>query len=248
MLGRYQRDRSAGFSVLELVIALALTMLIAFYAVDNLILSQELSKLASNRVAISQLEKDLRSAVFDTRSFFVTATKNPSLYGCLKLDSRNCPRGMVPITFMLTKDMPMTGSYQASGERCADDSCPFKLASSFEAICGRSTPCDRARYLVIHYEISFDETILKKGSIRRTFAVKPVSDDSYSCQTDNFGRSKLAYGLRPSGVDCRDLPELQREISGVDPADCKPGLELLVGFDADGAAICQPIKFTGVKP
>lgn len=246
---RHQSMHSqAGFSILELVIALGLTTIIAFYAVDNLLLSQEMAKLSENRVVLSHLEKNLQLAVFDTRSFFETATKNPILYSCLKEDNRNCPSKPQDIEFMQTKDIPLSGSYLANGEMCdPKEDCPLKLLTSFEAICGNVTPCDRARYIVVNYEIRFEENVLLKGNIRRTFAVKPVSDDSFSCEVDNFGRSKLAFGLRPSGVDCNELPELQRQISGVTPSDCKGGTEILAGFNADGSAICQPIKFSGGK-
>jgi hypothetical protein len=142
----------------------------------------------------------------------------------------------------------MVLDYHGDGQACPDkEDCLIRVGVDFEGLCGQTPTCDQLSYLQLNYRIEVDDAVVRRSQLRRSFERRRLTDDALACDLDTFGRSQLAYRVSPAQVDCAQAPALKRELTGVKPADCKVGLEVLVGFDGAGNPLCEPIKFGGAK-
>lgn len=230
-----------GFSLLEILIALAGSLGLLAIIRGPLLDSMSLQALTSNRNVLARLEADLRRSVLEDARFNIAKSKNAELRACMTADGVSCPQGKKTLTLYLQDSKATTGSFSATGETCTSISCAVTITATFIGICAGAANCDTATSLDIDYRILFRDKLYKSGYLQFANRNEELSDDTETCTSDSLGRSMLARGINKGKLNCIPIIAPTRAIAGVTPGDCQSGKEVLVGFDPSGKIICAPI-------
>lgn len=245
-------NSSGGFTLVELAVSIGLLGVLMLAGLKVIVRTDQLRVFTQDIQVLTELEESLRHALQSNVALTASAVKSNDLRACLASDGRNCPSGRRKFSLYNVDRSLLSGSYESDGRRCNTD-CVIDVEVEFEGICPVAGRCDRAKYMLFSYKIFADyaligrgigaRTIVRSGLIRRSFEIIDPSDENFPCELDRFARTRFARKIRPTGVDCVSSPRLARDIDGIEAKDCKPGVELLAGFDANGKGICQDIKF-----
>lgn len=249
IFGNHHGER--GISLLETMVTIAVISVVMVFGTRNILSIQALQNLVQDRAVVTDLEENVRRVVFDDASLNTTAGLNPRLEACLVENDTPCPQGVFPFDLYLTDERKVTGTYHADGRQCQGSDCVLSVTTTFQGICGAQAVCDTVRYLLVNYVIELNNyglgtkggVLLKRGQLRRTFRVPTTEDENQACDTDDLGRPQFANSLNRFGINCIDLPRLNRQVQGVNVGSCRAGVELLVGFDGNGDPICEAINF-----
>lgn len=247
--------KDAGFSVLETAIAMGLLGLMMAIGLNSVTRTQEMRILVEDRDVISQIEEEIRRAVHSNDAMISTARRSQTFDNCLRGNDQACPQGQIPLEIWMNSQRQVTGGYHGDGSPCEGAACLIRVNASFQGICGNTRNCDRARYILVRYQITADyhlvrsgrsnQGVLRSGILRRSFERLTDSDDNLACDLDEFSRTQFVNQVRPSRLNCVDGPRLNRQVQGVQTGDCRPDQELLVGFDGNGAPICEETMLSG---
>ena len=239
----------SGFSVLELLIALGISMILLVFGGQNLLNIQELHKSVQDRAVMTSIEENVKRAILFNLPD--STRKNAALKNCLTTTGK-CRVKRTRFSLYQGKNI-VSGRYNANGGKCREGfkKCPMMVAAYFTPICkeGKAS-CDVARSFFVDYKIFLGKTPIKKGSLRTSNFQKTVSDVNFSCDVDSRGITRIAKSIdmdrsRNNKISCLDAPKIEAKVTGITPKDCLPNQELLVGFTAAGAAICEPINLVG---
>ncbi|MFW7381868.1 MAG: PulJ/GspJ family protein [Oligoflexus sp.] len=241
---KVQSNHNSGYSLIEVLIAMGLLTALMAFGLTNFNKTQELRVLVEDRSVITNLEEDIRRAVYSNVALAITAREDQNLLNCLQLNNRACRRGLQDLVIYAGEERILTGKYDGALKKCDGLNCLVEVKTQFQGVCGEVNACDQAKYLIFQYQILADGVLLRSSQLRRSLDRASQSDDNLACDLDQVGRTQFVNQLRPSSVNCIDSPPLNRQVQGVQAGDCKPGLEILAGFDAAGAPICQPIKYS----
>lgn len=229
-----------GFSVTELMISLLLGTVIIGYSTVTIKDMFAIQKISNDVTILSKLEEDIRLALHLQTALKKSAIKNTNLANCLSDNGGTCRVRSTRFNLYLLDRAPLSGSYDRDGKKCRGN-CLIQVQTSFLPIC-QSTPCKRANSLVFTYRIEVDGIPVKSGSVTKTNNHRDISDDNDGCPVDSSNRITLANRLSPSGIRCLEVPKPNRTMEGIQSTKCESGLEVLVGFRANGTGICKPVN------
>lgn len=234
-----------GFSLIEMMVTLALTIGLSYFAVDNILMVKELAKLTENKIIISNLEEDVRATITQKSRFFATSKKNTYIKNCLLEDGKFCPTDSQDLKLWVSSKQPLPVKFYADGRRCNLDECPIEAKATYRGICELTSRCDKIASSLVEYTITAGDVVMKRGSIRRNVSSETFSDTNEVCENQPEGRKLLVSDMRAGRLNCVPAPPFERSITGAVSGTCVMGKEVLVGFDAEGAPVCEAIKFKG---
>ncbi len=231
-----------GFSLIEILLALTLSLGALAFVKEPLMQTLQLHKLVKDRSVIQNLEDALKRSVNQNASFELALDLNPDLGACIRQDAEPCKPGRLPVDFLLAKGRPTTGLFGAGGEPCQGRACPIQIETQFAGICKDAQErCELAPAIEVEYRILVGGTLFKKGLIHRANANVVVADENTTCDVDDLGRSSFAHAIAPKKMNCLSPPRFERKITGIELGDCERISDILVGFAPDGKRICKAI-------
>lgn len=245
---RLPRSQEKGFSLIEILLSLALSVTVLALIKNPLMQTLNLDKVVKDRNVLQNLEDRLRQSVIQNASFEIALAASPPLSACVKQDGKPCLGGRQPLSLFIAKDKRTTGLFAARGEACSGGACPISIEAYFSGICaigssGVAEPgCELAPTLEIEYKLSVGGAIFRRGLIYRANSNLVLADENATCEVDELGRSHFAHAISPQKIACLPPPRHERKLSGIQLGDC-PGInDILVGFAPGGQRICAPIR------
>lgn len=250
---RWQLRTSDGFSLVEVLITVAIGGFISMYAASLIKGSMESNKLAKRLNVVNDLETRIMKAFQNERSIAKTKEFSKALAACLDGSggSSDCNLIDAPLDLWLVSgsqadpvERKLTGHYDADLKSCTAG-CPLELVTKFTADCqSAQTSCDIAASINLVYEIKLNGKPLKNGMLSRMIREPEAADTNYSCPADPEGLPTFVSTVRGSSLTCSPPSKPPRSLGGVTPGECVRGKEILAGFDANGAIVCVPITFS----
>ncbi|SMF78133.1 type II secretion system protein [Pseudobacteriovorax antillogorgiicola] len=235
----------SGFSIVELLVAIAFAIATTYFAIDNILVVRDLARLTENKVVVSEIEESLRSTLSSRKKFTATINRNPRLKTCMIEDAKLCSATPMSLELWASNQHQIPLRYFIDGKTCDNDRCPLEVELLARGLCADAGRCDKAATILVDYAIFADGAVLRRGSIKRNISTPPSSDTNQVCPTGADDQKNLASDVRGGRLRCVPAPQLQRSITGVMPGDCLLGKQLLVGFSSEGDPLCQDIKFRG---
>ena len=238
-------SQQSGFSVIELMVSIAVMVTLSYFAVDNLLEMRSIANLAERKTMISNIEEDIRAGVLKKNRFVATLRKYPEIKTCLIEDQKQCPSDPIKFDLWVSENRKLPLKFNLNGSTCKTDSCAIEAELTFRGICAESSRCDKVATSLVEYSIRVDDAVLKRGSVFRSVSARTYSDDNEICRNGEPGQVMLVSDIRRKRLRCVPGPTMTRSVNGVTPSDCVLGKELMVGIDENGAVICEPLKFKG---
>jgi hypothetical protein len=250
-----KHNNSSGFSIVELLISMGIGVALLSFSSSFVLRALSVSKVVKSRSLIGDIENRIRYAANSSESLNHSATFEPKLSACLESDGVICNSTLAAESFPIylsngTRRLRLTGTLSEQGAPCTLG-CPILVRASFKAECGLTSTCDKARSILVIYDILVDSIVVRSGAIyHRVDTVETVEaeDGAYACGFDKAtGLPMFAESAEPlyGKINCVAMPGISKTVSGVTPGDCIAGKEVLIGFDpVTTAKICAPAVMT----
>lgn len=242
----FGHDQQSGLGLIELIVSMTIVAALASFAVTQFASVQNLQRFVETRDRLIVLENLVRFAITNDRALKQTIKKNQTLATCMKQAGNACKPVPRPLALWLSSKTRIDGTYELDGRRCQGSACPVDMKLEFYTSCKGNGACERVKVLYFSYKLYVEGILFKKGLTKRIFE-NSASDEGALCESDDSGRTKFASSIFGGKMTCTPSPGFSRKLTGISPQDCKVGKEVLVGYSADGKAICEKIKFSESK-